>query len=77
MRWTQTGAPAVLDRRAVRLKGQWAVYGQVHRPQPHHRPYGPFAPAPELTEAQALQRVASATLSTDFGHTLLILMRGS
>jgi hypothetical protein len=69
MRWTTSGAPAGLDLRAVRLHGQWDVSGQCHRPQPPLRPYGPFAPAPERTEAQALKRVASSTLSTDLGHT--------
>ena len=58
MRWTKTGAQAVLDLRAVRLNRQWEVYWQFHRQQQHHRQYGPFAPAPELTEAQALKRVA-------------------
>jgi hypothetical protein len=57
-RRTTTGAQAVLDLWAVRLNGPWEVYGPCHRPQPHHRPYSPFAPAPELTEAQALKRVA-------------------
>jgi hypothetical protein len=58
MRWTKTGAQAVLDLRAVRLNGQWEVYWQFHRHQQHHRHYGTFAPAPELTEVQALKRVA-------------------
>jgi hypothetical protein len=58
MRWTKTGAQAVLDLRAVRLNGQWEVYWQFHRHQQHHRQYGTFAPALELTEGQALKRVA-------------------
>jgi hypothetical protein len=72
MRWTKTGAQAVLDLRTVRLNGQWEVYGQFPRQQPHHRPYGTFAPVPELTKAQALKRVASSHLSTGFGHTQMI-----
>jgi hypothetical protein len=58
MRWPKTGAQAVLDLRAVRLHRQWAGSWQFHRQPQHHRQYGPFAPAPELTEAQALKRVA-------------------
>jgi hypothetical protein len=71
MRWTTTVAQAVLDLWALRLNGQWEVYWQFHRQQ-HHRQYGTFTPVPELTEAQALKRVASSNLSTDFGHTQMI-----
>jgi hypothetical protein len=58
MRWTKVGAQAVLDLRAVRLNGQWDAYGQFHRQQQHHRQYDTFAPALEITEAQALKLVA-------------------
>jgi hypothetical protein len=74
-RWTTTGAQAVLALWAVRLNGPWEVDGPCHRPPPHHRPYGPFAPAPELTAAHALKRVASSSLSTDFGHAQILMHR--
>jgi hypothetical protein len=37
MRWTQAGAQAVLDLRAVRLNGHWEAYWQFHRQQQHQR----------------------------------------
>jgi hypothetical protein len=58
MRWTKGGAQAVLDLRAVRLNGHWEAYWEFHRRQQHQRLYGTCAPAPEITEAQALQLVA-------------------
>jgi hypothetical protein len=58
MRWTTGGAQAVLELRAVRLNGHWEAYGEFHRRQHHHRLYGTCAPAPELSEAQALPLVA-------------------
>jgi hypothetical protein len=54
MRWTKTGAQAVLDLRAMRLNGPWEAYGQFHRHQPHRRLYGMSAQVPEEAEAQAL-----------------------
>jgi len=58
MRWTKTGAQAVLDLRAVRLNGQWEAYGQCHRHQHHRRVYGTSAHVPERAEAQALTSAA-------------------
>ncbi|MFN8521412.1 MAG: ISKra4 family transposase [Chloroflexota bacterium] len=44
MRWTRSGAQALLDLRAVRLNGQWDAYWHFHRQQQHRRRH-PFAPA--------------------------------
>ena len=57
MRWTQDGAQAVLDLRAVRLNGDWEAYWQFHRAQQHHRLYGTAAPA-VIPEAHVLQMAA-------------------
>jgi hypothetical protein len=40
MRWTLSGAQALLDLRAVRINGDWEAYWQFHRQQQHHRLYG-------------------------------------
>jgi hypothetical protein len=54
MRWTTAGAQAVLDRRAVRLNGQWERAGQVHR-QPHHQRLDHSAmPVPAQAESHLL-----------------------
>jgi hypothetical protein len=58
-RWTQTGAQAVLDLRAVRLNGPWEAYGPFHRHQPQRRLYGMSAQVPAEAEAQALTFAAS------------------
>ena len=57
MRWTQDGAQAVLDLRAVRLNGDWDAYWQFHRQEQHHRLYGASPPAPP-TEAQMFRLAA-------------------
>lgn len=57
MRWTQDGAQAVLDLRAVRLNGDWDAYWQFHRQQQHHRLYGTAAAA-VVPEAQVLAMAA-------------------
>jgi len=58
MRWTNAGAQAVLDLRAVRLNGQWDAFWQFHRHQQHQRLYGTSAHVPERAEAQALTLAA-------------------
>ena len=58
MRWTQAGAQAVLDLRAVRLNGDWDAYWAYHRQQQHQRLYGATAPVPQAVEAQVLQLAA-------------------
>jgi hypothetical protein len=57
MRWTQDGAQAILDLRAVRINGDWETYWQFHRQQQHERLYG-AAPTAALPEAQVLQMAA-------------------
>lgn len=54
MRWTQPGAQALLDLRAVRLNGDWDAYGQVHRQQQHQRLSGTPLPVPATVEHQLL-----------------------
>ncbi len=45
MRWTKVGAQAVLDPRAVRLKGEWDAYWDFHRRRAYKRRYGSAPPA--------------------------------
>ena len=58
MRWTKTGAQAVLDLRAVRINSHWDAYWQFHRQQQHQRLYGAATPASEPAEAQVLELAA-------------------
>ncbi len=58
MRWTQDGAQAVLDLRAVRLNGDWEAYWQFHRERQHERCYGSSTPMPATVETQVLQLAA-------------------
>ena len=58
MRWTKTGAQAVLDLRAVRINGHWDAYWQFHRRQQHQRVYGTSTSIPEMAEAQGLELAA-------------------
>ena len=57
MRWTQAGAEAVLDLRAVRLNGDWDAYWQFHRQAQHTRLYGQ-SPTAGPTEAQLFRLAA-------------------
>ena len=58
MRWTQAGAQAVLDRRAVRLNGHWDRYWQFHRQQQHQQLYHSATPVPEQAESHLLEWAA-------------------
>jgi hypothetical protein len=58
MRWTQTGAQAMLDLRTVRLNGDWEAYWQFHRHQQHQRLYGAAPPLPDQVETQVLSLAA-------------------
>ncbi len=58
MRWTQAGAQAVLDLRAVRLNDEWDAYWAYHRQQQHQRVYGVATPISQAVEAQVLQLAA-------------------
>jgi hypothetical protein len=58
LRWTKAGAQAVLDLRAVRLKGHGDRYWPFHRQQQHQRLYHSAAPVPMQAESQLLGRAA-------------------
>ena len=58
MRWTQPGAQALLDLRAVRLNGDWDAYWRFHRERQHARRYRTATPAPAAAEDQALELAA-------------------
>jgi hypothetical protein len=52
-RWTNAGAQAVLDLRAVRLNGHGDGSWPFHRQQPHQRLYDTAAPVPARAAGQA------------------------
>jgi len=58
MRWTQAGAQAVLDLRAVRLNQHWDAYWHVHRAAQHRRVYGLATAEPPVAELQLLEDAA-------------------
>ena len=57
MRWTQPGAQAVLDLRAVRINGDWDDYQRFHRGRQHQRLYGVHSVVP-LAEETILEQAA-------------------
>ena len=59
MRWTEAGAQAVLDLRAVRLTGEWDADWACHRQQQHRRLDGEAAP-PAPIEDEAISFAAAA-----------------
>ena len=58
MRWTLSGAQAMLDLRTVRLNGDWEAYWQFHRQHQHQRLYGTSQQLPEGVETQVLALAA-------------------
>lgn len=56
MRWTQEGAQAILDLRAVRLNGDWDAYWRFHRQQQHQRLY--TTPTAAIPEEMLLRQAA-------------------
>ena len=50
MRWTVTGAQAMLDLRSVFLNGDWSRYWTFHRSQQHLRLYGPSLQSPDVPD---------------------------
>jgi hypothetical protein len=58
MRWTNAGAQAGLDLRAVRLNDHGDRDGQFPRQPHHHRLSGPSVPVPEQAEDRALEWAA-------------------
>ncbi len=58
MRWTQTGAQAILDLRAARINEDWDDYQRFRRQRQHQRLYGPCSAGPPLAESLVLEQVA-------------------
>jgi len=58
MRWTQSGAQAVLDLRAVRVNGDWDEYQRFHWQRQHQRLYDSHSPGPPVTEILVLEQAA-------------------
>ena len=46
MRWTEPGAQAILDLRAVRINDDWDDYQRFHRQRQHQRLYGAYSAVP-------------------------------
>lgn len=58
MRWTQSGAQAILDLRAVRINDDWDEYQSFHRQRQHQLLYGPCPIAIPVAELFALSQAA-------------------
>jgi hypothetical protein len=58
MRWSRSGAQALLDLRAIRLNGQWDVYWRFHRRRQHRLRYPTSPPAPLPVDLQILDDAA-------------------
>ena len=58
MRWTKSGAQAILDLRAVRVNDDWDEYRRFHRQCQHRRLYGSHSNAPPVTETVVLRQAA-------------------
>jgi hypothetical protein len=58
MRWTQLGAQAVLDLRAVRVNDDWDEYQRCRRQRQHQRLYDSRSLGPPVTEIIVLEQAA-------------------
>ncbi len=58
MRWTKSGAEALLGLRSVYVNGDWEAYHVFHRQRAYRRRYGGAAPVHDLAEEQALKWAA-------------------
>jgi hypothetical protein len=58
MRWTQTGAQAILDLRAIRINDDWDDYQRFRRRRQHQRLYGSGPIDPALAETLVLEQAA-------------------
>ena len=58
MRWTQPGAQAILDLRAVRVNDDWDGYQRFRWQRQHQRLYGPYSTAPPMAETIVLREAA-------------------
>ncbi len=60
MRWTPTGAQALLDLRAARVNDDWEAYQQFHRQRQHQRLYGSCTVAVPVAEVAAVDSTRAA-----------------
>jgi hypothetical protein len=58
MRWTKSGAQAILDLRAVRVNDDWDAYQRFRRQRQHQRLYGSHSSAPSVPETAVLKQAA-------------------
>lgn len=58
MRWTKSGAQAILDLRAVRVNDDWDAYQSFRQQCQHQRLYGSRSSAPSVTEIAVLKQAA-------------------
>lgn len=58
MRWTQSGAEAILDLRAVRVNDDWNEYQCFRRRCQHRRLYGSHSADPSIAEILVLEPAA-------------------
>jgi hypothetical protein len=58
MRWTQSGAQAILDLRAVRVNDDRDEYQRFRRQRQHQRLYGSYSIVPPTPETIVLRRAA-------------------
>jgi len=66
MRWTQTGAQAILDLRAVRINEDWDDYQCFRRQCQHQQLYGPCSTDLPLAAIFVLERVDEIARSHRF-----------
>jgi len=58
MRWTLSGAEAILDLRAVRINDDWDAYQSFRRERQHQRLYSPNSSIPAVAETAVLKLAA-------------------
>jgi hypothetical protein len=58
MRWTKSGAQAILDLRAVRVNDDWDAYQSFRQQCQNQRLYGSRSSAPSVTEIVVLRQAA-------------------
>jgi hypothetical protein len=58
MRWTKSGAQAILELRAVRVNGDWDAYHSFRRQCQYQRLYGSHSSAPATAETIVLKKAA-------------------
>jgi hypothetical protein len=58
MRWTKSGAQAILELRAVRVNDDWNAYHCFRRQCQHQRFYGSHSSVPAAAETIVLKKAA-------------------